>query len=141
MRPAFYLEFDNPAGTDRARWVTFRTGNAWYRRLKRGRVVLLADSKTRQVYGKAKVLELDAGFADVMLAQYAWLSHLEECPPWIDGNEGESKDTPMGRRLTWVDEHRNAAAERRYTAMRRRYGPQRFDYFSTVTVIILKRTA
>lgn len=124
MRETYYLEFDDRSGTDRQRFATFRLHHAWAKRLRKGRVVYLCDTKTRQVYGKAKVLEVHAGKAEAILFDHAVLSHLED----------EGYVSPES---TFV---RNVCASRRLRSMRKRYGPNRVSETSNLTAIILQRT-
>lgn len=122
MREAFYLEFDSREGTDRQLFATFRLHLTWAKRLTKGRVVLLADTKTRTVYGKAKVLEVHSGKILSVLKDWAHRSHLEPERPY---------ESPIYSR----------AADRRFASLLRRYGPHRVSETSNLTAIILKRTA
>lgn len=122
MRETFYLEFDSREGTDRAVFVTFRLHLIWAKRLRKGRVVLLADTKTRTVYGKAKVLEVHAGKCMEILRYWSPLSHLE------------SEDALLSA-------PRSTIARRRFLSIQKRYGPHRVNENSNITAIILRRTA
>lgn len=122
MRPVYYLEFDDRAGTDREHFATFRLHHSWAKRLKAGRVVFLCDTKTRQVYGKAKVLSLYTGKVGRLLLDYGHFSHLEE--------QTDTSDR---------DPNRTAAAKRRFASMQKRYGPNRVREDTNLTTIFLKR--
>lgn len=121
MREAFCLEFDSREGTDRVVFATFRLHLTWAKRLRKGRVVYLLDTKTRTVYGKAKVLEVHAGKCMEILRDWGVLSHLEA---------EDALDTAV---LSTI-------ARRRFSSIQKRYGPHRVSETSNITAIILKRT-
>jgi hypothetical protein len=132
MRETYYLEFDDRAGTERAFFATFRLHHSWAKRLTKGRVVFLCDTKTRQVYGKAKVLDVQPGKTLELLQRYGAYSHLE----------ARSPSPRIGARMaSWLEDHGEGLVERRFASMQKRYGPNRVSETSNLTAILLKRIA
>lgn len=94
---------------------TFRIGAAWHNRVSKDDTVGLLDAKAGQLFGKAKVIEVNTGPLADMLNLYA------------SGNHLEIGNGPVG------------APERLYKAILQIYGPRIAALERPATVINLER--
>lgn len=111
------IEFYPPmSGIDRE-FNTFRLGLAWSKRVCAGETVLLMDKKQFGLIGIAEVVEVHTGKLREMSALHGSRNHNQKHLP------------PDG------------AGERVVAAMVKRYGPNKCNYDSTVTVIYLREVS
>lgn len=113
--PIYVLDFQPPFSGVDGSFNTFRLGASWSKRLLEGDVVLLVDTKTRQVFGRAKVLTIGVGPLLEMLDRHAAMNHSQ---------------LGKGRKEASDDLHRRIL---------KRYGPRIATDNKATSVIYLRR--
>lgn len=113
--PIYVLEFEPPLQGFDGEFNTFRLGWAWAKRVKRGRHVLLMNSKTKEVFGRARVLNIWTGTLLDLATMMASRNHNQ-----LGKAPSEATSDLMGR-------------------MRDRYGPHIARDDKRCTVILMRR--
>lgn len=110
----YALDFAPPLMGLDGQFNTFRLGVAWTRRVQENDTLLLINRARSLVIGRARIHSIDSGKLSDMASKHAMFNH---------NHKGYSQ---------------TVAAERLVTSMIKRYGPQKCNEDSKVTVLYME---
>jgi hypothetical protein len=73
--PCFALDFEPPLAGFQDEFNTFRLGLTWSKKLQKGDLVLLFDTKEKAIFGRAKVLGIETGKLIELAQGHAHMNH------------------------------------------------------------------